>query len=68
MPKNLPVCHGGLGGSAKQPSIDTRTDITYTKPPTFRNTVLVLWLSLKTNNSDWKEKNVKTFTQTILKF
>ncbi len=48
-----PMSHGGLGGSARQPSMETSTDMTYTNPPTFRNTVLVLWLSRNTWSKDW---------------
>lgn len=49
---NIPESHGALGGSDKHPSIETNTDITYTKPPTFLNTVLVRWLSLSTLSKD----------------
>jgi hypothetical protein len=43
---------GGDGSAQRHPSIDTKTLITYTKPPTFRNTVRVLWLSRRHINND----------------
>jgi hypothetical protein len=47
---------GGTGSPQRHPSMDTNTLITYTKPPTFRNTVRVLWLSRRHINNDCRGK------------
>lgn len=51
---------GDTGSPWRHPSIDTRTLITYTKPPTFRNTVRVLWLSRRHINKDCRKEKLKT--------
>lgn len=52
------VSHGGdRSVPLRQPSIDTSTLITYTKPPTLRNTVRVRWLSRRHMSNDYRHTN-----------
>ena len=60
---NQPESHGPLGGSRREPSIESKRDITYTNPLTFLNTVLVLWLSLSTESRAWNCKILVSYRQ-----